>query len=1417
MNCLARLQITIVITLLLMSSLAFGYGVTISRVQPDSLPKGATVNDQDGDHHFMQAIEFTVEGVGTVYGAGFTLTIPTGISLADPDGDGDYKDGVSVIVGTGSADIAAATWTVFAAGAQSIKIVPSNGSYDEDEYTLIFPITTTLSASDSVQYSLSFGGETATKYVQFSRKVTSQASYYLDLVTWGTSFDGTAADSTDTKGEYYPRDGSATNMLSVALPDFITDRTDDGTGSGDVTQGSDTDFESITLNNADNDEVTFYVWASKRSDLVRIDGEDAAVIQALNMASGSSVVLTANEDDQISALIDCKVLDEGTWYFYLTSSVTSDWVLGRSGALKVTHRPTFVTDANEKNESFGVDYDNDFLFEPDGTDDVSTLYLDAAGALGRDGNIGSTGAAQNVDTLGIVYNIIDYDDEATIRIYRALTTKTITADSIYTSGTAPNITIDSLAGATEMTSSALTADESNRFFYYDPVRSSTDYDAAGSYYLYAVANDGTWQVLKQMTNGAGTALTLTLKYFPKFRFDDDYYNSSYSSNIYTFDTASEQYFVLNWGNTITGDNEIDGTMKVKLYASDLMYSSAGGSTNPSSVDTTALADDATSDTAHTVLIATLLDTSDEKRDNRYMWDVRNSGLAANTHYYIYAVVTSPIPSGGRDAAIVTMNVGEDMLQGTQRKIWIDHDDYILPKAPPEGEVVQLDRGDSYELRWESFDMDASASNCEVAAFMVPTGTSISSSITWTQTMDRAGTNYYWLIPATNGLPITHSRNSSTFGSNSGRFTFKVSDLDNDMYGGGSYPSGTFDVYYFYSTDGTFGTETPVQADGSLYFSTDADNNSSYNFRLQPTVATISKGDTITLNVYATDPGSPDPMGLNIYLNIPAAYFTIIDQDTTSSWTGTTPFVEVTSTFNGDVTTNLATLTNGVYQCDFETHYSGGQSSASVSNTKVAYLQLIAKQDASADVLEDHIIDFNTTGSRITRMISTQFVDFGQNVPDDAAHVYLAPRGKITGFVNLQGAPGDSGQVVNFFLCGRGGYDCISDSAFLAANNDTDWRDGIQYTLGANGKYTLTQVPTGKYDLICAKDGWLSQRSTNQTVQPHSTTTINFYNADRLLAGDCGGYDHDGLSSTATYPNNQINAADYNVLESFYDKTWRAQNDTGWHSFCDFNQDSVIDVLDLQWPAKNVSVGNGEGLYYPSSKPNGEADFDNNQIEIYLVEQLDDMNVYGVRTSNFEMLSCYDVRIYINEEDWEIVSIENKLKSPEKIFFTKKKGYVYTVVSATLGNNVSPEADQTLFTFTLLPRVELPRKPRLQNATLVNVYSQVNTPVIHVGIRGEVDPTIPTDFSLSQNYPNPFNPTTQIRFALPVAGEVKLIVYNMLGQQVRELVANKMEAGIYNVIWDGMNDNGNAVSSGMYLYRIRVDNKFVRTRKMMLLK
>ena len=100
---------------------------------------------------------------------------------------------------------------------------------------------------------------------------------------------------------------------------------------------------------------------------------------------------------------------------------------------------------------------------------------------------------------------------------------------------------------------------------------------------------------------------------------------------------------------------------------------------------------------------------------------------------------------------------------------------------------------------------------------------------------------------------------------------------------------------------------------------------------------------------------------------------------------------------------------------------------------------------------------------------------------------------------------------------------------------------------------------------------------------------------------------------------------------------------------------------------------------------------------------------------------------------------------------------------------------------------------------------------------EHQPTLPEQFELQQNYPNPFNSSTVIRLDLPKDGEIQLVVYNLMGQKVAELIDGPRQAGSYTLRWDGRDLEGRELASGVYVYRLRGGSELVETRKMALVR
>jgi hypothetical protein len=116
-------------------------------------------------------------------------------------------------------------------------------------------------------------------------------------------------------------------------------------------------------------------------------------------------------------------------------------------------------------------------------------------------------------------------------------------------------------------------------------------------------------------------------------------------------------------------------------------------------------------------------------------------------------------------------------------------------------------------------------------------------------------------------------------------------------------------------------------------------------------------------------------------------------------------------------------------------------------------------------------------------------------------------------------------------------------------------------------------------------------------------------------------------------------------------------------------------------------------------------------------------------------------------------------------------------------------------------------------------SNVESEIIEVEFNPNVsndNPFIPLVTALNGNYPNPFNPQTTISFALAAEDHVKLEIYNVKGQKIKSLIDEVKPAGNYQLIWNGDDERGNKVSSGIYFYQM-ISGKFTSSGKMILMK
>ncbi len=213
---------------------------------------------------------------------------------------------------------------------------------------------------------------------------------------------------------------------------------------------------------------------------------------------------------------------------------------------------------------------------------------------------------------------------------------------------------------------------------------------------------------------------------------------------------------------------------------------------------------------------------------------------------------------------------------------------------------------------------------------------------------------------------------------------------------------------------------------------------------------------------------------------------------------------------------------------------------------------------------------------------------------------------------------------------------------------------------------------------------------------------------------------------------------------------------------------------------------------------------------------------GISLANVEALTAYGLSLSYDPSRFEFVEAvaadEELLKStggdtPLFKTFQSRAGELQIANAVVHGSSVSGEGPILNVTFKVLREFEDMARFEIADGIVFDAESHSN-PVVTLGAL-EVE-TTPAEFALLQNYPNPFNPETTIKYNLAETGDVNLRIYNIVGQVVRTLVAERQPAGRYEVRWSGTDDRGMAVSSGIYFYQITAGG-FRDVKRLMLLK
>jgi hypothetical protein len=1313
-----------------------------------------------------------------------------------------------------------------------------------DEIYILIPVevveTPTAGASDDYTVTITYTNSAGAEAGPFTPTVSFVDQ--LGLMDWDDGyFEDAGADGrveTDDRGKYFPDGATSTIVDDNTLPDYLIDEqtaatvveegvitvanwdlyTSNAWGTGSSLGGGPAAGAATNL-----DDMEYYLWASQSGDLGKITaatGQRVVDYDAVNPASEWPYAVETrdmfdalnplNATDPQTGIVFAERLAEGDWYFYITSSATGDWALGRSDTIEVRHRPVFADYAVAAGvgASFDDNFDGVYSMAADGTE--LALTLESGGSIGFDGTFDP---ANNQPSVDIFWDIEDVDDNAYVHVFRS-TNGALTSAAISVSGTDGSEWVDSLAGAVQIHSDTLREESATAATTYDTYTSPAVFETAGLYYFYVVLNDQKNQTLQVVDETAGpAAVPVTVTHAPFLAFHP--YNPGLGAAL-SLDSKTDEYFTISWGNppvsgpttNVDGDQDADaaGTATIQLYAVEEDGAAGVGSglfgavaINP--ISRTLLDAEVTGGNA--TLLATITDDGDDQSDNRYEWDFRATALPSGENYYIYGVMTH-----GSDLIITQLNTDgtPGALAGPQddTPITFAHSDYIRPITPYAGPPVELDGNDMFELRWEAFNTEPTGTQ-GVQAVLVAEGAANPGNADYTvwAAAPYNTADFAWLLPpgtADGGIPGANEYSPAA----AGAINIDISDYTATALGAGAPAAGNYEVWYFFSDDaaaGDFGaTDLAVKAPGMVYLT--GQTTTEYHFEIQPQKAVMTTGDILTFSVYAKDDASAEnPNMVSLFIDIPeASNFTIVDQDAVTA--GTQPF-SATANFTGTELMNTLTTNGDTYELNYLERIAG------VGTVNLAALTLLATFQVEmtstiTDPFQDVELSFSQADPRITNLYDADGSPQSTSIPPIANTLRLGQQGKLDGFVDIEGLT-DQGEEVSFYVAPTGALDGITDATYLAANSDADGSDGVQITLGAGGSYTLEGIPNGEYDIRLRKSGYLDVIYANKSVSGLETVDLHFTGGNKLFGGDAAGFDHDGDASTFSQPDNRVDSDDTDAISTAFGAS---SGDATWNAYADIDGSGTVGVNDLFLASRNLGT-DGDGAFYKEA-PIFDGDNGNAMVMMAEVGRSAEGVTYAISASDLSSLSAYEVDMFISS-DWELVGYSDLMANYSgTVNLGRHEDSRGLFAAALIGRIGMDSRDADLLRFTVRAKVANPEAPSLSSAILVDGNGDLNSAILGVS------EAMPTDFALSQNYPNPFNPVTNISFSLPVAGNVKLVVYNLLGQEVRTLVAGAMEAGTYRAKWNSEDNLGRKVSSGMYFYRLQVDNRIVSAKKMVLL-
>ncbi|MBT3604540.1 MAG: hypothetical protein HN521_15900 [Candidatus Latescibacteria bacterium] len=404
------------------------------------------------------------------------------------------------------------------------------------------------------------------------------------------------------------------------------------------------------------------------------------------------------------------------------------------------------------------------------------------------------------------------------------------------------------------------------------------------------------------------------------------------------------------------------------------------------------------------------------------------------------------------------------------------------------------------------------------------------------------------------------------------------------------------------------------------------------------------------------------------------------------------------------------------------------------------------------------------------------------------------RHRLRGTIALQGRTSDDRAIdVRLDLTQNTALGTALTTPYVSPDDADLNKSGVQLVLSHTGTFALSQIPVGKYSLFAKAFHYLRGRVSTDSV----VVTDAFGIADanfKWVAADSSLIVPE-LRAGDSNNDNRVDLADFGLLASHFGASGFGTESPAWGA--DFNGDGVINLADFALLQSNFGeIGMGSAVVNKPAIVASRLTRDKHQ---FLID--DTVDVVGISV---------DV---VADEVFELgdVVLGDFWKDSNPLTLIRQMGQANHVRLAAVLPNGKISGAGIVFEVPSLPKDVSIDRVRILMADGGVVWAggaELSSYVLGEGL--------PQQPALSQNFPNPFNPDTIIPFAVSDPTPVMLTVYSSLGQVVRALVQDVVQPGYHQLIWDGRDNTGKLVSSGVYLIRFQHGN-FVDVRKALLVK